>query len=143
MIRVKAKDRVGNEIHEGDFVVYVTAGDRHPVLEFGWVEKFHESKTWNSQPSGNFKIKIQRAHPNGSRITKQAVDVAGHWRDETPEHIVKGRVNGQYYWPTGAERDQFYVATTYFDTGLAETTMLDLSVGDDRRNNRLLVTQPI
>lgn len=130
------KDRVGNEVNEGDFVVYVTAGDRHPVLEFGWVLGFHESKS--SYGSYNqTKIKIQRATPKGKRQTVEAVDVPAHWREDTPDHI-KDYNSG--YRRTQEEYDQYYVNPTYRDTGRPSTTMLSVHEGN---NNRFLVTQPV
>lgn len=135
---MKVLDRVGNPISEGDFVVYVTAGDRHPVLEFGWVIKFHESKSQYSSRV-TYKIKLQRSTPDGTRITKRAVDVEAHWRDDTPLHIKDYRYNN-FHSPTREEREEYYIPTTYRDTGKPDTTMLDIHDGN---NNRLLVTKPV
>lgn len=130
------KDRVGRDINPGDFVAYVTAGDRHPVFEFGWVVEFRESKSYG-EPTGNFKIKIQRAEPDGTRETVQVVDVAAHWRDDTPAHITD-YYSG--YRRTREDFDNYYVESTYRDTGRPSTTTLDICEGN---NNRLLITQPI
>lgn len=124
------KDRVGRDVNVGDFVIYVTAGDRHPVLEFGYVVKFHETKGWDGKGSGRYKIKLQRSAPNGTRRTVRVVDVPGHWREGTPPE--------ERNWKF---RDEHYVPNTYRDTGKPDTTMLDISL--DSNNNRLMVTQPV
>lgn len=135
------KDRVGNDINVDDFLLYVTAGDRHPTLEFGWVLKFHESKDWRGKPSGSVKVKLQRAAPDGTRRTKSAVDIAGHWRPETPNHISTHRnADGSWYHPTWEERERYFVQTTYRDTGKPDTTMLDVFDGD---NQRFMVIKPV
>lgn len=138
------KDCVGVEINEGDFVAYVTASDRHPVFEFGWVLGFHESKSRYGVGGGTQKIKIQRADADGTRHTTTAVDVPGHWIEGTPEHIRNHRyADGRWYSATHEDYENYYVHTTHRDTGKPSTTMLEIYRGDDRKNGRLLVTKPV
>lgn len=135
-------DHVGKEIKVGDFVIYVTAGDRHPVLEFGWVEKFHETKNWNGV-SGT-KIKFQKSSPNGKRHTVRTLDVGSHWREDTPAHI-KDYYSG--YRRTKEEYEKYYVPATYRDTGKPATTMLEIIETTDpnepRYNKRMMVMEPV
>lgn len=147
-------DRVGREISVGDFLVYVTAGDRHPVLEFGYVLKFHESKDWQGKPSGNVKIKFQRAEPNGKRRNVTAVDIAAHWSPATPQPFIdydkaaygeRDKImTSEEFW---AGRKVWWINNTYKDTGKPDTTMLDLIETKDpnapHHNNRMMIVQPV
>lgn len=131
------KDRVGNEINIGDFIVYVTKSES-PSLQFGWVDEFKDVKgRWSDRTTP--RVKICHAEPDGTRITKTAVDVPGHWRPDTPLHVRDYRHNN-FQSPTREERDMYYVPTTYRDTGKPSTVWLDAA---SNRDARMLVIQPL
>lgn len=134
---MSVKDCVGREINEGDFVAYVTAGDRHPVFEFGYVLGFHQANTGHNPP---MKIKLQRADSDGTRRNKMAIDVPGHWREDTPDEIEHPKY-GQGHTRTREDFDKYYVSQTFRDTGKPNTTMLEVS-SNDNSNGRLLLTSP-
>lgn len=146
-------DRVGNEINVGDFLVYVTAGDRHPVLEFGYVEKFHETKDWSGSVSGT-KIKFQKSSPQGRRKMIHVVDVPAHWRLDTPQNILDYGNIPYNKRDSIMSRDEYvagygkyFVQTTYKETDKFETTMLEIRETIDaskpQRNNRMMLMEPV
>lgn len=139
---MKVLDRVGKEVNKGDFVIYVVKGDRHPVLEFGWVLDFNQSKGRYARQTE--RVIIQRAKKDGTRLNNTVVDTPGHWRDETPEHVKNpwhsNPTPGQsYYSRTQEDWDDYWVEQTLRDTGKPSTTRLEVFDGE---NSRLLVAEP-
>lgn len=61
------KDRIGNDISVGDFIVYVTKTES-PSLQFGWVDELKDKENHYGQKT--LRVKVAHSEPDGTRKTK-------------------------------------------------------------------------
>jgi len=118
------KDRIGNELKEGDFILYVARGDRHPVINFGYILEINEKVeqhvrhsdgyTWETRSA---KLKIHKTLPDGTRLNKTVTEY------------------GEY-----DEISRCYPNKYIRDTGKPDTTRLECYGEED---NRLMVTEQV
>lgn len=141
------KDCLGNDVNEGDFVIYVVQGNRHAGIEFGWILEIKDKSTHGTRSNGlaytneNYSVKIQHAKADGTRLTQEVIDVPAHWREDTPDHIKNyryGYAGVRGYVRTQEDYDNYYVTATHRDTGKPSTTRLNCGA----KEHRLLVTKP-
>lgn len=147
------KDCRDVDVNVGDFVIYVVQGNRNAGINFGYILDIKDKRqvrTRNGKDytTGDVAVKIQHADSDGKRNNVEAIDVPGHWREDTPQSVLD-YYNQRY----GAARDaimswedyreahnEYWVGNTYSDTGKPSTTTIKCHGGTE---HRLLVTEPI
>jgi len=150
---ITLKDCREVEVSVGDFVIYVVQGNRNAGINFGYVHEMKDKRKTETRrdgqtyTSGDIAVKIQHADAGGNRKNVQVVDVAAHWRGDTPADVIEyhqnyssrataSSISWEDYWQA---RQEYWIPDTFRDIGKPSTTLIRCVGGPD---HRLLVTKP-
>ena len=108
------KDRLGQPVYEGDFIIYVTKSEA-PSLKFGYIEKIKEtSRNPNNNGYVSYSVRVANTDPRGHKLNKKVFGIGP---------------DGEY---------------GYQDTDRLDISILTINMYPGRdEEHRLMVTKPI